>query len=91
MDDLIAQNMYAREAEFFTYSLDVSNFEHMLKKLPAGKYRADIEKRLLETRGQMAGVDLVYAALASQITDQRAHATAITRVKKRMKCLPTSR
>lgn len=80
-DDHLAEAMYQREAEWFHYDFDRINFERMLTALPpVGEYREQIEGRLKTTRAQMVAVDLVYAALKSQIIDTARHQAAIARV-----------
>lgn len=78
-DDHLAEAMYARELEWFHYDFDRINFEQMLKVLPPGEYADDLKKRLLDTRTQMAAVELVYKALKSQITDSNRHQVAVAR------------
>lgn len=79
-DDHLAEAMYAREVEWFCYDFDRRNFEKMLTGLPAGEYRTMLEKRRADTLAQMTAVDLVYAALKSQVTDVTAHKAAVARV-----------
>ena len=78
-DDHLAEAMYAREAEWFHYDFDRINFERMLAVLPPGEYAQDIAKRLHDTRDRLVAVDLVYAALKSQITDVGRHQAAVAR------------
>lgn len=78
-DDHLAEAMYARETEWFHYDFDRINFERMLAALPPGEYRTQLEQRLTSTRAQMVAVDLVYAALKSQITDTARHRSAVVR------------
>tara|TARA_R110000822_G_scaffold174465_1_gene314085 strand:+ start:1970 stop:2275 length:306 start_codon:yes stop_codon:yes gene_type:complete len=84
-DDLIAEALYAREIEYFHYDFDRINFEHILKDLPECDYRASIEKRLFDTVGAMAQVELTVAALRSQITNSEAHAAAVLRITEKRK------
>lgn len=79
-DDHLAEAMYAREVEWFHYDFDRANFERMLEALPDGEYKDMIAKRLGETLGQMAQVELIYEALKAQITDPTKHAAAVARV-----------
>ena len=79
-DDHLAEAMYQREAEWFHYDFDRIDFERMLKAIPpVGEYRAQLEDRLKTTRAQMVAVDLVYAALKSQVTDPVRHQAAVAR------------
>ena len=78
-DDVIAEAMYARELEYFHYEFDSINFMQLLTELPEGSARDDIENRLNDTLAQMDGVDRIYNALKSQITDIEAHQAAVQR------------
>ena len=80
-DDHLAEAMYAREQEWFHYDFDRINFERMLTVLPDGPYKQDIAQRLTDTRSRLQAVDLVYAALKSQIVDAGAHQRAVERAK----------
>lgn len=77
--EVIADAIYGRELEHFHYDFDRQNFERLLAGLPDGEYKADVEKRLAETLMQMAKVEAIYAALASQIDDQDAYQEAVIR------------
>lgn len=79
-DDVLADALYAREVEWFHYNFDRVNFEHLLLSLPPGEYRSGIERKLSSTIVQMNAVELIYAALKSQITDVVAHSAAVSRV-----------
>ena len=78
-DDHLAEAMYGREAEWFHYDFDRINFEKMLRSDVSKEVRADLQKRLRETIGQMRMVECVYAALKSQIVDDAAHRRAVKR------------
>jgi hypothetical protein len=82
-DDYIAEAMLGRETEWFHYSVDLQNFTDMLAALPAdaADKRADLERRIADTKAQMDVVERVYAALKLRIRDPKAHAAAIERVK----------
>lgn len=82
-DDHLAEAMYAREMEWFHYDFDKINFERMLTAVPPGNYADDINKRLQDTVAQMRAVDLIYAALKSQIADIAAHQRAVARAKEK--------
>lgn len=79
-DDHLAQAMYAREVEWFCYNFDLRNFEHALTADLSVEYRTMLEKRVVDTRTQMRGTELIYEALKAQITDVAAHKAAIARV-----------
>ena len=81
--DVIADAIFAREMEYFHYEFDKTNFEHLLKALPEGEYRTNVEQRLADTIKQMAHVDAIYAALMAQVDDQDAYAAAVERAKVR--------
>ena len=83
MDDYVAEAMLGRETEWFHYSVDLQNFTDMLAALPAdaADKRADLERRIADTKAQMDVVERVYAALKLRIRDPQAHAAAIERVK----------
>ena len=78
-DDTVAEAMYAREVEFFHYDFDRKNFECLLKTLPKGTYRTNVEERLAGTKVQMASVEAIYEALKEQITSPTRHAAAVKR------------
>ena len=80
-DDTIADAIYARELEHYHYDLDRSNYAYMLKTMPKGPFRDQIQKNHDETIIQMDRVERVYAALQSQITDPDAHAAAVERAR----------
>ena len=82
-DDTLADAMYARELEYFHYDFDRINFEQLLAKLPDGEYRTNIQERLNSTIQQMHYVDLIYQALAAQVSDPQAHEDAVARGKAR--------
>jgi len=77
--DLLAENIYSREQEWFHYDFDKQNFEQMLLTMPAGQLRTDMEKRLADTITQMTIVDNIHSALLAQIVDQEAYAAAVIR------------
>lgn len=83
MDDYVAEAMLGREMEWFHYSVDLQNFTDMLAALPAdaADKRADLERRIADTKAQMDVVERVYAALKLRIRDPQAHAAAIERAK----------
>lgn len=68
--DVLAEQMYAREVEWFHYDLDIQNFQRMLDSNDANINREYFQQRIQETQGQMAIVESVYNALKVQITDQ---------------------
>jgi hypothetical protein len=76
----IANAIYAREVEYFHYDFDRINFEHLVANLPQCNFRDDVEKRLAETKSQMASVVAIVAALNSQIDDEEAYAEAVAYV-----------
>ena len=76
-DDTIADAMYAREVEFFHYDFDRANYVAMLKTLPSGAFRDNVEKLLAETLMQIDSVNRIYAALQSQAGS--GHAAAVKR------------
>lgn len=89
-DDTIAEAMYSREMEYFAYEFDAINFKHLLANTPDGPYKQNLQERLDSTLAQMGNVDAIYDALASQITDQEAHAAAVLRTtEKRKNHVPT--
>ena len=89
-DDVLAEAMYGREVEHFHYKFDSINFAKLLETLPPSPYRENVQQRYDETIACMATVDNIYAALASQITDQEAHSAAILRTtEKRKNHVPT--
>lgn len=77
--DLLAENIYSREVEYFHYDFDKKNFEQMLLTMPEGAERAAIQKRLQDTETQMNVVNNIYLALQSQIDDQVAYDAAVVR------------
>lgn len=84
-EDVLAQALYAREVEFFHYDFDRANYAEMLKTLPEGTYRKEIQERHDGTVEQMRNVDAIYAALQKQITDQDAHKAAVDRLSAKQK------
>lgn len=78
-DDTIAEAMYAREMEWFHYDFDRANFEYLLKQSLPAEYKKNVMERLASTKEQMANVDAIYSALASQIKSKVAHAAAVKR------------
>ena len=81
--DVIADAMYAREVEYFHYEFDSINYEFLLNNAPKGADVTDIQKRLADTRLQMAAVDNTYEALKAQITDEAEHEAAVIRTTKK--------
>lgn len=77
--DLLAENIYSREVEYFHYDFDKKNFEQMLLTMPEGAERAAIQKRLQDTETQMNVVNNIYLALQAQIDDQVAYDAAVVR------------
>ena len=78
-DDVLAEAIYAREVEYFHYDFDRINFSELLKEMPLGDYRTDIEARLVSTIAQMRNVENICNVLLAQVTDAKAHAAAIVR------------
>jgi hypothetical protein len=73
---VIAEAVHAREVEHWHYAFDAQTFERLLQTEPEGAYRADLTKRLEETRVQMGRVEQIRAALLAQVTDPAAYAQA---------------
>ena len=89
-DDVLAEAMFGREVEWFHFNFDRINFAKLLEILPPSEYRDNVQQRHDETLERMATVDDIYAALASQITDQEAHVAAVLRTtEKRKNYVPT--
>ena len=82
-DDVLADAIYAREVEFFHYDFDRTNFIELLKDMPSGDYRANIQSRLESTVEQMGNVERIYSALLAQVTDAEAHDAAVSRTTKK--------
>jgi len=77
--DVLAEQMYAREVEWFHYDLDVKNFQRMLDSNDPGINREYFQQRIAETQSQMAIVESVYNALKVQITDADKYSAACAR------------
>lgn len=77
--DLLAENIYSREMEYFHYEFDKKNFETMLLTMPEGELKDQMNQRLVDTLKQMSIVDGIHYALTQQITDQTAYAAAVER------------
>ena len=80
-DDVIAEALYSREREHFHYDVDRKNFIEMLKTLPAGEYKDQIQKRANETASRMNEVDTIYVALETTGPKGQAMTDAIVRTK----------
>jgi hypothetical protein len=78
--DVIADAMYAREAEYFHYDFDRINFEYLLANAVDNEFAANVSERLDVTRKQMLNVLLVIEALRSQIDNDAEYAAAVERV-----------
>lgn len=78
-DDFLAEAMYAREVEIFHYDFDRLNFMRLLKTLPAGEFREQVEQRLAATEQQLQNAVAVYETLKSRIVDIEAHTAAVAR------------
>jgi len=73
----LANAIYAREVEYFHYDFDRINFEHMLKNLPDGDFKTNIEERIEDTKKQMNNVISVLNALKNQIDDEEQYEKAV--------------
>jgi len=73
----IADAVYARELEYFSYDFDRINFEHMIENLPDGELKDDLVGRHKNVLEQMQSVKFVLAALWAQVDDANAYAQAV--------------
>jgi len=69
MDDHIAEAMRGRELEHFYRSVNIANYEEMLKTIEPGERRDYIEKLLGEEKEYITHEDQIHAALTKQIED----------------------
>jgi hypothetical protein len=77
--DVLAENIYGREKEYFHYQLDIDNFNHMLANPIDGLDEGSIRQRMAETLTQQNIVRQIYEALIAQIDNQEAYAAAVAR------------
>lgn len=84
-DDHLANAMLGREMEYFHYDFDRKNFENLLRTLPDGACKNDVDKRLADTVKAMENVAAFYEALKLQIRSEEAHAAAVARVQAKRK------
>ena len=78
--DLIAENVFMRESEWFHYDFDLKNFQSILATMAQDDPgRANYEQRVRDTQTQMKIVEDIHAALMAQITDQTAYQAAVVR------------
>lgn len=77
--DMLAENIYSREMEYFHYEFDKTNFLQMLATMPEGDAKNNIQQRLNETQAQMDIVNNIYNALLAQVDNQEAYAAAVAR------------
>lgn len=77
--DLLAEQIYSREQEWFHYNFDKQNFEDMITRLPEGQAKNDLLKRLSDTITQMNIVENIHTSLVNQIQDQIAYQAAVER------------
>jgi hypothetical protein len=78
--DVIAENIYAREMEYFHYDFDRINFSYLVSVLPDSEFKTNTAERLTSTIQQMNSVEAIIAALRAQIDDEQAYAAAVVRV-----------
>ena len=78
--DVIVENIYAREMEYFHYDFDRINFLYLVSAVPDGEFKTNTAERLAATIQQMNSVEVIMAALRSQIDDEQAYAAAVVRV-----------
>lgn len=77
--DLLAENIYTREQEWFHYDFDKKNFEQIIENTVDDTIRAQMQQRLTDTVKQMQIVEDVHTALLAQITDRAAYDAAVAR------------
>ena len=77
--DILAENIYQREKEYFHYQMDIENFNHMLANPIEGYDVGYIAQRIEETQKQQNICLQVYNALKAQITNQTAYDDALAR------------
>lgn len=77
--DLLAENIYNREQEWFHYDFDKQNFEQMIATTDNDEIKGQMQQRLNETLKQMSIVENIHSALLAQITDQAAYQAAVER------------
>jgi len=79
--DTLANNIRAREVEYWQYDFDKTNFISMLAGDISDAYRAELTQRLDSTQVQMDKVKSIHAALLAQIDDEAAYAAAVARLR----------
>ena len=80
-DDIIVNFTRAQERDHYCHSINLERYDEMLKTLPTGDFRNDIEKRKADTQSRIAEVEKILEATAAQMPDAARIEAAMQRIK----------
>jgi hypothetical protein len=64
---LLAEAIPARREEIFHYKFDLANFRFMLNRTPDEAFAKDLQKRIADSKIQLARAELILEALFAQV------------------------
>lgn len=79
-DDIIVSFMLSQEKDRFCHELNIQRYKTMLKTLPMGTWRNQIEKLLNETESRLAETNSIIKASSQQLPGSERIQLAIIRL-----------
>lgn len=79
-DEILTGTLMSQERDLYIHNINKERYESMLQNLPAGEFKARIERLLAETNMRIVEINSILAALTPQLPSDEKINQAVSRI-----------